>query len=38
MIHTAGHVWKCQANFSFDIATTYLAVMGTWWTKKKLKL
>ena len=33
LILTVGHVPKCQANFLCHTATTYPAVMGTWWTR-----
>ena len=32
--HTAGHVWKCWANFSFNNASAHPAVLGTWWNEK----
>ena len=33
LIPTAGHVLKCRANCSFQTASAYPAVMGTWWIK-----
>ena len=33
-ISSAGHLWKCQENFSFCTASAHPAVMVTCWNEK----
>ena len=36
LIPSAGHVYKCRANFVFHTALVHPAVMGTWFTEPRL--
>ena len=33
LMPTVDHVQKCWVNFSFHIASAYVAIIGTWWWK-----